>query len=338
MEELEKLEKQLRESAERRKEYRINGYYDQVAAESVTFNSIVEKIAELKKVQAENSKPSEELQKLQEQLRQSAQRRNEYKLNGNYDQVAMEDATYNNLVEKIAQTKKSENKNAEPQWHKDLTQEQIDEIKAEGIVPGDQEYDMYLGQFGIKQDYTKTEQGEKPADLSKDPEFKNITEDFNKAGKKLRNPQEVDAQAIVNEEIEKMQKRLAKKSVFKRVGESLKSVWNKLKNKFSKKDVKLLNAGEESKTPVSAKPNVKEEYKVNIQNLQEMRKRTAAEAFAKYNKLKKDGYDFEGKTTSDIQHETGFDYSIAVRLEGQYQKEKLQAQKLTLNQRKPKER
>ena len=37
-----------------------------------------------------------------------------------------------------------------PQWDSRLTDEQKDEMIAEGIEPGDQEYEQYLGNYGIK--------------------------------------------------------------------------------------------------------------------------------------------------------------------------------------------
>ncbi|MBE5806186.1 MAG: hypothetical protein E7313_05700 [Clostridiales bacterium] len=48
--------------------------------------------------------------------------------------------------------KYSEIKKASIKWHSDLTQEQIDDLRAEGIEPGDQEYDMYLRSHGINSD------------------------------------------------------------------------------------------------------------------------------------------------------------------------------------------
>ena len=44
-------------------------------------------------------------------------------------------------------------------WHPDLTDEQIDELKSEGLQPGDNEYDMYLANHGLKP-HSKSEQEE----------------------------------------------------------------------------------------------------------------------------------------------------------------------------------
>ena len=42
-----------------------------------------------------------------------------------------------------------EAKKANEKWHKSLTEEQIEELKSEGIEPGDEEYDRYLWDHGI---------------------------------------------------------------------------------------------------------------------------------------------------------------------------------------------
>ena len=41
------------------------------------------------------------------------------------------------------------------EWHSDLTEDQKAEIKAEGLAPGDQEYEQYLKSYGIDTDYEK---------------------------------------------------------------------------------------------------------------------------------------------------------------------------------------
>ena len=59
--------------------------------------------------------------------------------------------------EKKEEGKKEENGNKK-EWHPDLTQEQIDEMKADGIEPGDPEYETYLKNHGIE--ITKQEKKE----------------------------------------------------------------------------------------------------------------------------------------------------------------------------------
>ena len=194
------LEKQLRESAKRMKEYKDGGFYAQEASEHSTYNEILRKISELKaKMQPEQgetgkkseTKPEQQPQKpqpsmaqqladLEKQLRESAKRMKEYKDGGFYAQEASEHSTYNEILRKISelkakmqpeqeagkkpeqeagkkpeQTSKKEPTNQQPvkqqpsKWHPDLTQDQIDELVAEGLEPGDQEYDQYLRQHGI---------------------------------------------------------------------------------------------------------------------------------------------------------------------------------------------
>ena len=110
------LEKQLRESAERMKAYKDGGFYAQEASEHSTYNEILRKISELKtKMQPEQG----EAGKKSEQ------------------------------TSKKEPTKQQPTKQQPSKWHPDLTQDQIDELVAEGLEPGDQEYDQYLRQHGI---------------------------------------------------------------------------------------------------------------------------------------------------------------------------------------------
>ena len=183
------LEKQLRESAERMKAYKDGGFYAQEASEHSTYNEILRKISELKakmqpeqgekgqkaEQQPQKAQPSIEQQiaDLEKQLRESAKRMKEYKDGGFYAQEASEHSTYNEILRKISelktkmqpeqgeagkkseQTSKKEPTKQQPtkqqpsKWHPDLTQDQIDELVAEGLEPGDQEYDQYLRQHGI---------------------------------------------------------------------------------------------------------------------------------------------------------------------------------------------
>ena len=83
----------------------------------------------------------DELLQLQIQLRESAKRMEEYKRIGDYERELGEHKTYNELIKKISELK--------GKWHPDLTPEQIEELKAEGLEPGDPEYNQYLMEHGI---------------------------------------------------------------------------------------------------------------------------------------------------------------------------------------------
>ena len=227
------LEKQIRKSAERMKEYKENGNYEQEAAERAYYSKLVSKLSELNTAEPEEKKTEEtvedetakEILSLEEQIRKSAERMKEYKENGNYEQEAAERAYYSELVSKLsglkankeepvkatrttteqqsaqtvkatrttteqqpaqtvkatrttteqqpAQTVKATRTTTEQQpaqttkqeivqWNSKLTPEQIEELIAEGIKPGDNEYDLYLWNHGINpfesQIRTKAEQ------------------------------------------------------------------------------------------------------------------------------------------------------------------------------------
>lgn len=58
--------------------------------------------------------------------------------------------------------------NSQPEWNSNLSSEQVDELKAEGIEPGDPEYDHYLAGHGIKQNVPDNSQPEWNSNLSED--------------------------------------------------------------------------------------------------------------------------------------------------------------------------
>ena len=62
------------------------------------------------------------------------------------DQISVKKS---NLIEELKNKRAKENQK-KSRWHPKLTQEQIDELKAEGIEPGDPEYTLSLYNYGIK--------------------------------------------------------------------------------------------------------------------------------------------------------------------------------------------
>ena len=187
-EEVVKLEEEIKKSAERMKAYRESGNYEQEAAERAYYNSLVSQMNDLKTERESEDKKEEivqdEVAKLEEEIRKSAERMKAYRESGNYEQEAAEHAYYNSLVSKmnelkpeIAKTdeekpgkvktdaetsgkvktddetsgkiKTDDEKKSEVKWHPKLTQEQIDELIAEGLEPGDNEYNLYLWNHGI---------------------------------------------------------------------------------------------------------------------------------------------------------------------------------------------
>ena len=148
--EIARLQEEVRKSQAREQEYRtapdINMAEQGIARERSERNALLARISELSK--------------LDKQIEASAARMAEYKRNGATEQEAYEEAEYAKLVasaqkalgnEKAPETK---NKKAEPKkdntkWHSKLTPEQIEELKSEGIEPGDEEYDRYLWDHGI---------------------------------------------------------------------------------------------------------------------------------------------------------------------------------------------
>ena len=161
------LEKQLKESAERMKAYRDGGFYAQEAGEHSTYNEILRKINELKakeigKETGKNEK-TEQKEKKNQPIKVARKQEN-FKWHPDLTQEQIEeliaegldprDQEYNQYLMQHGidpnKYKDKEQNNKEPiKWHPDLTQEQIDELMAEGLEPGDQEYNQYLMQHGI---------------------------------------------------------------------------------------------------------------------------------------------------------------------------------------------
>ena len=140
------------------KEYRDAGNYEQEAQEHENYNKILDEINKQKDTNGDNAKDNKDTKdnkenNLQKELEASARRMKEYRDAGNYEQEAQEHEHYNKILNEMnGQNKKEEkqdNQHNMPQWNSKLTQEQIDELKAEGIQPGDNEYDQALWNYGI---------------------------------------------------------------------------------------------------------------------------------------------------------------------------------------------
>ena len=202
-EQIENLQKELSETRRRQREYRNAGAYEQEAQESANASRLVEEIANLRAQNLEtptreaNNEVSveEQIENLQKELSETRRRQREYRNAGAYEQEAQESANASRLVEEIANlraqnletptreannekpktetsTRSSQNREdkyeklrKEKGYHEKLTNDQIDELIAEGIEPGDPEYYMYLGNHGIKDDNenaknTQTKAGE----------------------------------------------------------------------------------------------------------------------------------------------------------------------------------
>ena len=54
------------------------------------------------------------------------------------------------VIDENTSTAEVHEEKANLKWNSQITQDQIDEMKAEGIKPGDQEYYQYLANIGIK--------------------------------------------------------------------------------------------------------------------------------------------------------------------------------------------
>ena len=128
IEEQEKNQKQ--ENVQKRSEEFV-GLWDKYQNNQRKINRIQEKMQTYKDNPAlldELSKEKQSIEERQKELKQKIDDMNKYKLAVKEEKTIKEDPI---------------------QWHPDLTQEQIDELKAESIQPGDQEYDQYLMQHGI---------------------------------------------------------------------------------------------------------------------------------------------------------------------------------------------
>lgn len=175
IEEIKKLEKELEKSGSRMAEYRKNGNYEQEASEHAYYNEVIEKMDKLlEDKEGIANEIKDEISKLQEELKDIAERMEEYKNYGFHEQEAAEHKNYNDMVKKIQEfekelekieksikkEKEQSNKKKETKWHPDLTPEQIEELEAEGIEPGDNEYTMYLRNHGINPNENKAKKEE----------------------------------------------------------------------------------------------------------------------------------------------------------------------------------
>ena len=108
------LERQLKQSAERMKEYKRAGFSEQEAEEHKNYNEIVRK---LRGVMETEEKPLQYTEKeraeLERQLKQSAKRMEEYKRAGFSEQEAEEHKNYNEIVRKLRGIKETEIQNKE---------------------------------------------------------------------------------------------------------------------------------------------------------------------------------------------------------------------------------
>ncbi len=151
------LEKLLKQSAERMAEYRRNGFYDQASGEHQEYNRILTKINELKNREKENEQNDKEIEEnaqngeIKWHPRLTPEQIEELIAEG----IEPGDQEYNrylwdhgiNPFEKGKENEKTDK--VESKWHPRLTPEQIEELIAEGIEPGDQEYNRYLWDHGI---------------------------------------------------------------------------------------------------------------------------------------------------------------------------------------------
>ncbi len=174
------LEKQLKESAKRMKAYRDGGFYAQEAGEHSTYNEILRKINELKAKEAEKETGKNEKAEPKEKKNQPqkvSRKQENFKWHPDLTQEQIEeliaegldprDQEYNQYlmehgIDPNKYKDKEQNKKEPIKWHPDLTQDQIDELMAEGLEPGDQEYNQYLMEHGIDPNkYKDKEQNEK---------------------------------------------------------------------------------------------------------------------------------------------------------------------------------
>lgn len=203
--EVEGLEEQIKNSVKRMKEYKENGNYNQEAEEHKYYNSLVSKLNDLK-TKSEKTATIEEKQPPKnetatatqtEQTAQTAkatatkkeQSAKTVKTTIKTEQPSQTAKVIATRIEQQAQTatmakvKVEEPVQAEPkgteqttqkevQWNSKLTPEQIEELIAEGIEPGDNEYNLYLWNHGINPFETQmkskaTQQSEKDEVLQK---------------------------------------------------------------------------------------------------------------------------------------------------------------------------
>jgi len=158
-----------------------------------------------------------EIEKLEEEIKKSADRMKEYRENGFYDQQASEHEYYNSLILKMADLKSK--KETEPQkdlagteikWHPKLTKEQIEELISEGLEPGNNEYNMYLWNHGINPFEKEAKStSERPED------FYNFEEETKKIYEDLKNSKEEKTKEKKVSLLDKV------KGFFKKIGKTI---------------------------------------------------------------------------------------------------------------------
>lgn len=98
----ENLEEELKKSADRMKEYKENGMYDKESAEHIIFSEIVDKI-NTKNHLYDEADLIDEVDKEKIELKESADRMQQFKDNGLYEQEAMEHSNYSEIVSKLSE-------------------------------------------------------------------------------------------------------------------------------------------------------------------------------------------------------------------------------------------
>ena len=203
--EIASLEEQIKKSAERMKEYRDSGNFEQEAAEHVYYNGLVSRINELKSKETEVKQPAQAKQQAGIVKTQPVQARQQAETIKTQPVQAKQQAetiktqpvqakqqagtvktqpaqakqqagtvktqpvqakqTAAAVKTKPEQVKETNEPKPEVKWNSKLTQDQIEELIAEGIEPGDNEYNLYLWNHGINpfEDQIKQKQSEKKA-------------------------------------------------------------------------------------------------------------------------------------------------------------------------------
>ncbi len=106
--ELKQLNEKLKQSAKNRNEYRQKGEYDLEANERRSYTILIEKINKLEKVKLnEVARIDAELEKLKDQLKESATARSIHRARGQNDLEMIERAQYNKLVQEISELEDS---------------------------------------------------------------------------------------------------------------------------------------------------------------------------------------------------------------------------------------
>ena len=167
------LEKQLKESAERRKIFKEEGNVEEEAKENSRFAELTEKIYELKEEEKREIERQAKIAKLEKELRESAKRRKTFKEEGNIEGEAQENSRYAELTKKINDL--SENKEIDVECENVKKVENIDDLKRqlresaerrkafkeEGNIEGEaQENSRYayltekLAEAGVEEDFS----------------------------------------------------------------------------------------------------------------------------------------------------------------------------------------